>query len=56
MSKTFSMAMIGAFAELANATDKCYALALSSGDQNAMYQAGVISGIASTLSADEVAY
>ena len=29
------------------ATGKCYALALSSGDQSSMYQAGVLSGLAS---------
>ena len=38
------------------AASKCYALALSSGDQNAMYQAGVLSGLASTLSSSEMGY
>ena len=57
MQKTFaSIAIIGAFAHQVSAADKCYALALSSGDQNSMYQAGAIKGIAQTLSADEVAY
>ena len=57
MQKTFaSIAVLGAFAHQVSAADKCYALALSSGDQNSMYQAGVIKGIAQTLSADEVAY
>ena len=34
----------------------CYALALSSGDQNSIYQAGVLKGLASTLDASEIAY
>jgi len=48
--------MIGVFSQQVIAADKCYALALSSGDQNSMYQAGVIKGIASTMPAAEVAY
>lgn len=37
--------------------EKCYALALSSGDETSAYQAGAIAGIAnSNLSADEYAY
>lgn len=58
MQKTFALvAMIGAFAHQVNAvTGKCYALALSSGDQNSMYQAGVIKGITETLSTEETAY
>ena len=35
---------------------KCYALALSSGDQNSMYQAGVLKGLASNMPAPEMAY
>jgi len=35
---------------------KCYALALSSGDQNSMYQAGVLKGLASNMQASEMAY
>lgn len=35
---------------------KCYALALSSGDQNSMYQAGVLKGLASNMPASEMAY
>lgn len=43
--KSFAItALIGVFAQQV-AADKCYALALSSGDQNAMYQAGVLSGL-----------
>ena len=38
------------------AADKCYALALSSGDQNSMYQAGVLKAFATTMEASEVAY
>ena len=35
---------------------KCYALALSSGDQNSMFQAGALSGLATNLAASEMAY
>ncbi len=35
---------------------KCYALALSSGDQNSMYQAGVLKGLAQNMAASEMAY
>jgi len=35
---------------------KCYALALSSGDQNSMYQAGVIKGLSQNMAASEMAY
>jgi len=38
------------------ATGKCYALALSSGDESSAYQAGVMTGLFGSLSADEVAY
>lgn len=38
------------------AADKCYALAFSSGDMTAAYQAGVLSGLVSSLPADQVAY
>ena len=48
-------ALVAALAQTA-AADKCYALALSSGDQNSAYQAGVLSGLAANLSADEVNY
>ena len=47
MKSTFAIvALMGVFAERVVA-DKCYALALSSGDQNSMYQAGVLKGLAS---------
>lgn len=36
--------------------DKCHALALSSGDQSAAYQAGVLSGLAKNLPASEISY
>lgn len=35
---------------------KCYALALSSGDQNSIYQAGVLKGLAQNMDASEIAY
>jgi len=38
------------------AADKCYALALSSGDQNSMYQAGVLKGLAAAVDASEMGY
>ena len=54
--KTFAVAaLVSALAQQAAAA-KCYALALSSGDQNSMYQAGVIKGLASTLDASEMGY
>jgi predicted acylesterase/phospholipase RssA len=57
MQKSFaSVAMLAVFAQQVAAADKCYALALSSGDQNSMYQAGVIKGLATNLSAEEMAY
>ena len=43
--RTFALATL-LFAQYAAATDKCYALALSSGDQNSIYQAGVLAGLA----------
>ena len=48
MKSTFAIvALAGVFAEQV-AADKCYALALSSGDQNSMYQAGVLKGLATS--------
>ena len=35
---------------------KCYALAFSSGDESAAYQAGVLKGLAGSYEAGEVAY
>lgn len=43
-------------ASTATNSGKCYALAFSSGDQSSAYQAGVLSGLAENLSADQVAY
>ena len=43
--RSFAIAVLAALAEAANG-DKCYALALSSGDQNSIYQAGVLAGLA----------
>jgi len=34
------------------AAAKCFALALSSGDQNSIYQAGVLKGFATNMAAD----
>ena len=48
-------ALVAALAQTV-AADKCYALALSSGDQNSSYQAGVLSAFAANLPADQVAY
>lgn len=38
------------------ADSKCYALALSSGDQSAAYQAGVLSGLYANLPLNEIQY
>lgn len=55
-SKIKSIATILALtASQANA-DKCYALALSSGDQTAAYQAGVLSSLFGAESPDLIAY
>jgi predicted acylesterase/phospholipase RssA len=54
--KTFAItALVGALAQQV-AADKCYALALSSGDQNSMYQAGVLKGFAATMEAGTMSY
>ena len=56
MQKSFAItALLAVFANQV-AADKCYALALSSGDQNSMYQAGVLSGLAANTDAAEMAY
>lgn len=44
--RAFSVALACALAAQQAVADKCYALALSSGDQSSMYQAGVLSGFA----------
>lgn len=41
---------------LVSASDKCYVLALSSGQENAAYQAGVLNGLLSKLPADQLRY
>lgn len=38
------------------AADKCYALALSSGQENAAYQAGVLKGLLSKVPAEQMNY
>ena len=56
MQKSFAVtALLAALAQQVSA-DKCYALALSSGDQNSMYQAGVLKAFASAYDASELAY
>ena len=54
--RSFAIAALFGAVSQATATGKCYALALSSGDQNSSYQAGVLSAFAANLSADEIAY
>jgi len=39
-----------------SASDKCYALAFSSGQENAAYQAGALKGLLSKLPADQLRY
>ena len=56
MQKSFAVtALLAALAQQVSA-DKCYALALSSGDQNSMYQAGVLKAFATSYDASELAY
>ena len=56
MQKSFAItALVAVFAQQVEAS-KCYALALSSGDQNSMYQAGVLKSFANTYTAEEMAY
>lgn len=50
-----SVVVMAAIASQAEA-DKCYALALSSGDQSAAYQAGVLKGLTEAHGAAETAY
>jgi len=58
--KKISSMIAGSLLAMTNtvkATDKCYVLAFSSGDETAAYQAGALSGIAnSNLTADQYAY
>ena len=53
-SKTIVAAILGLAAQAA--ADKCYAIAFSSGDESAAYQAGVLKGLVESYPADEVAY
>ena len=53
MQKTIAILALTASQAVA---DKCYALALSSGDESAAYQAGVLKGLVESYSADEVNY
>ena len=54
MQKSFATIAAVLLAEQAVAADKCYALALSSGDQNSIYQAGVLAGL--SAAGAEVSY
>ena len=56
MQKSFAVTALIAVLAQQVAADKCYALALSSGDQNSMYQAGVLKAFAANMDASEVAY
>mgnify|MGYP000874228853 CR=1 FL=1 len=51
-----SLVAAAVFAVQQVAADKCYALALSSGDQNSMYQAGVLKGLAQNSAAGTLNY
>lgn len=53
MQKTIAILALTASQAVA---DKCYALAFSSGDESAAYQAGVLKGLVESYSADEVNY
>ena len=56
MQKSFAMtALVAVFAQQV-AADKCHALALSSGDQNSMYQAGVLKAFVNAMDASDVNY
>ena len=54
-AKSITAAILALAAQQAQA-GKCYALALSSGDESAAYQAGVLKGLAESYDASEVAY
>ena len=43
--RAFAVVALAGLAQAATG-DKCYALALSSGDQNSIYQGGVLAGLA----------
>ena len=55
-TKFYTAAILAIAAQQVEAGDKCYALAFSSGDESAAYQAGVPKGLTESYSADEVAY
>lgn len=54
-SKSFTVTLLALAAQQVQA-DKCYALAFSSGDETAAYQAGVLKGLTESYSTGEVAY
>ena len=54
-SKTFTATILSLAVQYAHA-DKCYALAFSSGDESASYQAGVLKGLTESYSTEEIAY
>ena len=54
-AKSITAAILALAAQQAQA-GKCYALAFSSGDESAAYQAGVLKGLAESYDASEVAY
>lgn len=56
MQKSFAVAALVAALAQQVAADKCYALALSSGDQNSIYQAGVIKGLFQNMDSAEMGY
>jgi|Transcript_39330 predicted patatin/cPLA2 family phospholipase len=56
MQKSFALTALVAVLAQQVAADKCYALALSSGDQNSMYQAGVIKGLTQNSDASTMNY
>lgn len=56
MQSSFTIAAILAVLSQQVAADKCYALALSSGDQNSIYQAGVINGLVANMATGEMGY
>ena len=56
MQKSFAVTALLAVLAQQVAADKCYALALSSGDQNSIYQAGVLKGLTQNMDAAEMGY
>lgn len=58
LSKLFVPIVLGATLALSavSASDKCYVLAFSSGQESSAYQAGVMKGLVSRLPGDQVKY